>query len=77
MDFSTIGKMLVLVGLAVVALGLLLWLGGKLGLPFGSLPGDFRVDRPGFSFRFPLMTGIVLSIILTVLVNIFFWIFKK
>jgi hypothetical protein len=77
MDISTIGKMVVLVGLAVVALGLLLWLGDKLGLPFGSLPGDIRVDRPGYSFRFPLVTGIVLSIILTVLVNIFFWIFRK
>jgi hypothetical protein len=77
MDISTIGKMIVLAGLAVVVLGLLLWIGSKIGLPFGSLPGDIRVNRPGFSFRFPLMTGIVLSIILTILVNLFFWFFRK
>ncbi|MBM4327380.1 MAG: DUF2905 domain-containing protein [Deltaproteobacteria bacterium] len=77
MDFPTIGKMVAFVGLAVVALGLLLWLGGKLGLPFGSLPSDIRVDRPGFSFRFPLMTCIVLSVILSVLGSVLFWIFRK
>jgi hypothetical protein len=34
-------------------------------LPFGSLPGDIRFERPGFTFFFPLGTSILLSIVLT------------
>jgi hypothetical protein len=58
-----VGKTLVLVGLAIAALGLLV----MLGVPFGRLPGDFQVRRGNFSFYFPLATSIILSIILTLL----------
>jgi hypothetical protein len=77
MDFSTLGKWLMFFGLCVTAIGALVWLAGKSGLPFGSLPGDIRVERPGFSFSFPLMTGVVISIILTVILNIVLWFFRK
>lgn len=77
MDSSTIGKWIVFVGLGLAVVGGIIWLGGKWGLPFGSLPGDIRVDRPGFSFRFPLATGIILSIVITLLLNIILWIFRK
>jgi hypothetical protein len=39
----------------------------------GRLPGDFHVEREGYSFYFPLMTGIVLSIVVSVLI----WLFRK
>jgi hypothetical protein len=77
MDLSTLGKWLILFGLCVAAIGILVWLAGKSGLPFGSLPGDIRVERPGFSFNFPLMTGIVVSIILTLILNIVLWFFRR
>ena len=77
MDFSALGKWLIFFGLGVAAIGALVWLAGKSGLPFGSLPGDIRVERPGFSFSFPLMTGVVISIILTVILNIVLWFFRK
>jgi len=70
MDFSTLGKWIVLFGLGLVVVGAILWIAGKSGVPFGSLPGDIRVERPGFSFNFPLVTCIVLSIVLTVILNI-------
>jgi len=57
------GKVLVLVGLAIAALGVLI----MLGVPFGRLPGDIYVRRGNFSFYFPLATSIVLSILLTLL----------
>jgi hypothetical protein len=61
------GKALVVVGLAVTALGLLvMW-----GVPFGRLPGDFMVRRGNVSFYFPLATSIVLSIALTLLFALF------
>jgi uncharacterized protein HemY len=61
------GRLLVVVGLVIAALGLLM----MLGLPLGRLPGDFAVRRGNFSFYFPLTTSIVLSIVLTLLFSLF------
>ena len=61
------GKLLVVVGLAIAGLGLVM----MLGLPLFRLPGDFYVKRGNFSFYFPLATSIVLSIILTLLMALF------
>ena len=57
------GKTLVLLGLAIAALGLLV----MLGVPLGRLPGDFYVRRGSFTFYFPLATSIILSILLTLM----------
>jgi hypothetical protein len=77
MDLSTLGKWVIVLGLAVIAVGVMIWLAGKIGLPFGNLPGDIRVERPGFSFHFPLATGIIISIVLTLLLNILLWFFRR
>jgi Protein of unknown function (DUF2905) len=61
------GKVLVLVGLGIAALGLLM----MLGVPFGRLPGDFYVRRGNVSFYFPLATSIVLSLLLTLILAFF------
>jgi hypothetical protein len=61
------GKALVLIGLGIAALGLVL----MLGVPLGRLPGDIYVRRGAFSFYFPLMTSIILSIILTLIFAFF------
>ena len=61
------GKLLLLVGLAIAGLGLVM----MLGLPLFRLPGDFYVKRGNVSFYFPLATSIVLSIILTLLMAFF------
>lgn len=64
-----IGKWLVLMGLILVLVGGLLWLVGR--IPFvGRLPGDFRIEREGFSCFFPLATSLLLSILLTLLINL-------
>jgi hypothetical protein len=61
------GKLLVLIGLAIAGLGLLV----MLGLPLGRLPGDIVVRRGNFSFYFPLVTSIILSILLTLIFTLF------
>jgi hypothetical protein len=61
------GKVLVLVGLGIAALGAAM----MLGLPLGRLPGDISVRRGNFSFYFPLTTSIVLSVLLTLLFAFF------
>lgn len=67
-----IGKLLFIGGLAVAVIGLILWKTGGLGA-IGRLPGDISVQRPGFSFYFPLTTCILISIVLTLLM----WLFRK
>jgi hypothetical protein len=61
------GRLLVYIGLGIVALGLLL----MAGVPFGRLPGDFMVRRGNFSFYFPLATSIIVSILLTLILSWF------
>jgi len=62
-----LGKVLVLIGLGIAGVGLLV----MLGVPFGRLPGDIVVRRGSFSFYFPLVTSIILSILLTLILALF------
>jgi uncharacterized protein HemY len=57
------GRLLVVVGLVIAAIGLLV----MMGLPIGRLPGDVSYRRGNTTFYFPLATSILLSIILTLL----------
>jgi hypothetical protein len=62
------GRMLVVLGVVLIAVGGLFWLGGAVGgkVPFlGRLPGDIHVERGNWSFYFPLTTSILLSLVLT------------
>jgi hypothetical protein len=68
MDFPGLGKILLIVGLVVAGLGLLLMLGGKGPLSWiGRLPGDFYFKSERISFYFPLATGLIISIVLTLI----------
>jgi len=60
-----IGRVLLIAGGLLLLLGLLVIAGGRLGL--GRLPGDLIVRRENFVFYFPLMTGIVISLALSIL----------
>ena len=62
------GRTLIIVGLAIAAVGLLI----TMGVPFGRLPGDISYRRGNFSFYFPIVTSIVLSVVLTLLFSFFF-----
>ena len=64
---SALGRLLVIIGLVITALGLLV----MVGIPFGRLPGDIVIRRGSFTFSFPLVTSIVLSVLLTLLLMLF------
>ena len=57
------GRTLIVLGLVLVAAGLLI----NMGLPIGRLPGDITIRRGSVSFYFPLTTSIIASILLTLL----------
>ena len=59
-------KLLITLGLVILAIGLLWPVITKLGL--GRLPGDILVRREGFTFYFPLTTSIVVSVVVTALI---------
>ena len=68
---SGIGRLLIFAGIALVVVGgIFLLLDRMPGLPFGKLPGDFSWESGDVKIYFPLATMIVVSIILTILVNI-------
>ena len=56
-------KLLIVIGLAVAAAGVAMYL----GLTLGRLPGDIVVRRGAFSFYFPLTTSVLVSVVLTML----------
>jgi len=61
-----LGKFMVIGGLVIAVIGGLIWAGVGKGW-FGQLPGDIHVDRGNFSFHFPIVTCILISVVLTVL----------
>ncbi len=65
------GKMLILFGIIMVLIGLLMVFFEKLPM-IGKLPGDIYIKRGNFTFYFPLTTCIIISIILSLLLTIFF-----
>ena len=69
---SEFGKLLVILGLITAGIGLLLWSGfGKDWL--GRLPGDIHFGKGNFIFHFPIVTCLIISAILTILL----WLFRK
>lgn len=67
-----IGKLLIIVGLALVGAGLLVTFAGK--IPFlGKLPGDIRIEKDNFSFYFPLASCLIISVIVSLLL----WLFRR
>ena len=67
---NEMGKVLVVIGLLLVAVGAFLWAGVGKGW-FGRLPGDIHVERENFSFHFPIVTCLILSLVLTVVLRLF------
>lgn len=72
---ENLAKYLIGAGAALVLLGGVLLLLGRLGIHLGRLPGDIHVAGERTSFHFPLVTCLIVSVVLTVLLNLVmrFW----
>ncbi len=69
---SEFGKFLFIIGVVLAVAGLLIWSGADRGW-LGRLPGDIHVSREKFSFNFPIVTCLLISLVLTLLL----WLFRK
>ena len=68
-----VGKFILIIGLVLVAVGALLWRFPNLFGWVGRLPGDVSVQKGNFSFYFPIVTCILISVIVTLLS----WLFRR
>jgi hypothetical protein len=69
-SIDPIGRLLIIAGIVLAGLGLLIVLGPNLPA-LGKLPGDIHIDRGTIQVYIPFGTMIVISIVLTVLLNVF------
>lgn len=65
---ASVGRTLIVLGLLLAVVGVVLLLGGRMEL--GRLPGDFVLRRGGWTFAFPLATSLLVSLALTLLLNV-------
>lgn len=72
-DFGSMypfARLLMILGVILFLIGGLIYLIARLGIPLGRLPGDIRIQGDNFTCFFPIATTILLSIILTMIINI-------
>ena len=70
-------RIFLLLGVLFLIIAGVIFLVERLGVPVGRLPGDIRIQRGNLTCFFPLATTILLSIVLTVLLNLIIRLFKK
>jgi hypothetical protein len=68
---TSVGRALIVLGVLLVVLGLIL--SAAPSLPLGRLPGDLRIERPGFRFYFPITSSLLVSAVL----SLAFWLFSR
>jgi len=76
MNLEGLGKIILLVALVLLLVGSSLYIAGRF-LGMQHLPGDIQYKKGDYSFSFPLGTCIILSVIVTIILNAVFFVWKK
>jgi hypothetical protein len=74
---ETFARYLMLGGIALFIIGGGIFLAAKFGIPLGRLPGDIRIEGANGSFYFPVTSSILVSVILTIVINLISQFLKK
>ena len=64
------GKYIILFGIILLIVGAILYFFGNQLNWLGKLPGDIRIEKENFRFYFPITTMIIISVILTIIINL-------
>lgn len=67
---ENLARYLVIGGILLILIGGGVYLATKFGIPLGRLPGDIRIEGRSGSFYFPIATSIVVSLLLTIILNV-------
>jgi len=67
---ENIARFLVIGGIVLILIGGGVYLAAKFGIPLGRLPGDIRIEGKNGSFYFPITTSILVSVALTIILNL-------
>jgi hypothetical protein len=70
-------RYLIIGGIILLVVGGLVLLSAKLGFQLGHLPGDIRIERENYKFYFPFTSGLLVSLVLTLILNIIARLLKK
>jgi hypothetical protein len=72
---ETFARYIIIGGIVLILIGGGMYFAAKLGIPLGRLPGDIRIEGENGSFYFPLTSSILVSVILTIILNLIsrFW----
>jgi hypothetical protein len=74
---ETIARYLIIAGVILVLLGGGIYLAAKFGIPLGRLPGDIHIEGENGRFYFPVTSSILVSVVLTILLNMVLKLLKK
>lgn len=74
---ENIARYLMIGGVILFLIGGGIYLAAKFGLPLGRLPGDIRIEGVNGSFYFPITSSILVSVVLTVVLNLIARFFKR
>jgi hypothetical protein len=69
MDFQSLGRLMLIIGLAISLIGAVIWMAGRF-FNLGGLPGDIRIESSGLTCFVPIASMILLSIVLTIIINV-------
>ncbi len=74
---ENIARFLVIGGIVLILIGGGVYLAARFGIPLGRLPGDIRIGGKNGSFYFPVTTSILVSVVLTIVLNLIMRFLKK
>ncbi len=77
MDLIPIARSIAVLALILLAVSGILFLAAKIGILPGKLPGDILITRGNFTCAIPLISSLLLSIVLTILINLVLALIKK
>jgi uncharacterized membrane protein len=68
---SQTGKWIIIAGILIIVIGIIIYFFHDKLNWLGKLPGDIRIEKENFRFYFPITTMIIVSVLLTILINLF------
>ena len=74
---ENLARFLVIGGIVLILIGGGVYLAAKFGIPFGRLPGDIRIEGKNGSFYFPITSSILVSVVLTIVLDVVARLLKK